>query len=98
MHTQAAVDACARKADEDAEFRGSPLWRRCIAVAAERVAGFFLDGEELSWRMEVSAGHWASDCEAGGQLFDRYRRCLHTFERVSGSTSHMAFEAMAGSL
>lgn len=97
MHAEAAVDACAREADEDAEFWGGPLRRGRIAIATKGVAGFLLNGEELFGWMVVSAGHWAS----GGKMVDRCQPAsslLHTFDRVSGSTSHMAFEAMTGSL
>lgn len=47
MDAEAAVHAGARQADEDAEFRGCPLWVRGVAVAAVVVVVGLLDREEL---------------------------------------------------
>lgn len=47
VDAEAAVYARAAEADEDAKLGARPLRRGSIAVAAEVVAGFFLDGEEL---------------------------------------------------
>jgi hypothetical protein len=41
------MDACARQTDEDAEFGRCPLWRWCVAVTADAVLCFLLDGEKL---------------------------------------------------
>lgn len=53
MHTQPAVNTSTAQADEDAEFRGSPLWRRCTAVATSVVPVCFLDLEELLRRVSA---------------------------------------------
>lgn len=47
VYAQAAVDAGAGQANEYAKFRGGPLRGGRVAVAAEGVARFFLDCEEL---------------------------------------------------
>jgi hypothetical protein len=54
VYAQAAVHARAAEADEDAELGRGPLRGRRVAVAAEVVVGFFLDGEELLGEMVVS--------------------------------------------
>jgi hypothetical protein len=86
VHAQSAVDARAAQADEDAELGRGPLWRGGAAVAAAIIPVGFLDLEEL-WHTVVSiwliaSGRWLED------------RDLTTFDRVSGSTSHMALLAM----
>lgn len=48
------MDPRAGKADEDAEFRGRPLWGGGAAVAAEVVVGLFLEGRELDENWGVS--------------------------------------------
>lgn len=47
VHAQPAVHTRAAEADEDAELGRRPLWGGRVAVAAEAVSRFFLDGEEL---------------------------------------------------
>lgn len=102
MYSQSAVDAGARQAYEDAELRGCPLGRGRVAVAAEGVARLFLDSEELL-NEATSAGSGVRKEREASRPADGHEGCRalspqlqHTLERVSGSTSHMAFEAMVG--
>lgn len=47
VHSEPAVQARARQADEGAEFGGGPLRGRGRAVAAGGISREFLQGEEL---------------------------------------------------
>jgi hypothetical protein len=96
VHAQAAVNTGAREADEDAELGGGPLRARCAAVAADAILVFLLDREELrrSNKPTISPSPLfhlhATLCPRSG-LSNIGQLAL---DRVSGSTSHMAFEAI----
>jgi hypothetical protein len=93
VHAQAAVNAGARQTDEDAEFRGRPLRGRRVAVTADVVLRFLLDREELQWREEKCLVNMAPFTGREGLGGPRAER---TLDLVSGSTSHMALEAIVG--
>ena len=81
------MQARAREADEGSEFGRGPLWGGGGAVAACRVTGEFLEGEELS-RGGVSErkdGVMSGEKGKGGEG----KGGLHTLLLVSGSTSHI---------
>lgn len=102
MYPESTVDARARQAYEDAEFRGRPLRRGRIAIAAEGITRLFLDSEELLHdAMLAIQGCKGREKRAGRRvrgLLSLSSKMRHTLERVSGSTSHMAFDAMMGKL
>lgn len=103
MYSQSTMDARARQAYEDAELWRCPLRRRRVAVAAEGVAGLLLDGEELlNEATSANRVRKGERVEQAGRsvrvLLSLSSQLQHTLERVSGSTSHMAFEAMLGKL
>ena len=88
MHAQTSMCAGAGEADKRSELGRRPLWRRCAAVAAFVVEGAegLLNGGELRglvFRQEAWDGK-----EGREEVF--------TLERVSGSTSHDALDAMLG--
>lgn len=76
--------------------------RGCVAVTTEGVARLFLDSEELlndATSADPACKWWKK--RLGRQveaLLSLSSQLQHTLERVSGSTSHMAFEAMMGKL
>ena len=105
MDAEAAVDAGTGQADEDAELGRGPLRGGRAAVAADIVLGFGLDGDELDARAKERKGGAVSklseqrehDRRRGtrGQMGNG-RKYAPTLDLVSGSTSHIAFEAILG--
>lgn len=87
MHAQAAVLAGAGQTNEYAELGRRPLRRRRVAIAADVVAGFFLKGSELLRKEKKDVSR------APGR-----ETTVRTLDRVSGSTSHMALDAIAGGI
>lgn len=87
------MHAGAAQADEDAELRRRPLRRRRAAVAAPVVGVALLDLDELRVRAR-DPRHALAGLTLTLTLTLRPQVRLavpyHTFERVSGSTSHMA--------
>lgn len=81
--------SCAGETDEDSEFRRSPLGGWSPAVGATVVGIGFLDLEKLKDNILEGNGNERREEE---DMIGRIG--MHTLERVSGSTSHMALLAM----